>query len=88
MGYVNFWNAFTGSSDDIWVSGPVVKLRSYSGRYAGAQHKVTLHYGDRDIELSVPRKQYEMLREGDMYGRNMKRGGLGYYYTWGIAWWK
>jgi hypothetical protein len=88
MGYAGFWNALSGSSEEILVGGPVVKLEAKSGRYLGAQYEVTLRYDNRNIQLTVPRAEYETLKKGDIYGRKMKLGGLGYYYTWGIAWWK
>jgi hypothetical protein len=51
-------------------------------------HNITIHYGNRDVMLTVTPQEFAQLHVGDEYSREMKLGGLGYYYTWGLAFWK
>lgn len=87
-GYVSLWNALSGSNEKILVSGPVIHLKAGSGRWVGKVHNATIRYDGRDIELIVASQEFSKVREGDTYERWMKLGGLGYYYTWGLPWWK
>ncbi|MES2354407.1 MAG: hypothetical protein V4568_08375 [Pseudomonadota bacterium] len=88
LGYFILYNAATGSNEQTLVSGPIVKKRSYSARYAGNQSEITIQYQGRNVTLSVTKQEYAVLKDGDVYARKMKLGGLGYYYNWGIAAWK
>ncbi|SFW40685.1 hypothetical protein SAMN05216414_1443 [Nitrosovibrio sp. Nv17] len=54
----------------------------------GKPHFVTFHYNERNIEVTVPSEEYATLSPGQTYSREMKLGGLGYYYNWGSKWWK
>lgn len=86
--YFSLWNALTGSDENILVSGPVVHMEVSSGRWAGKVHYATINYGGRDVTLILTTQEYARLREGETYERQMKLGGLGYYYTWGVPWWR
>ena len=88
FGYIAIWNALTGSKEEILVSGPVVHLKAESGRWAGKLHNITIHSGGRDVMITVTPQEFSEIKAGDIYGRKMKLGGLGYYYTWGLAYWK
>ena len=88
MGYFNFVNALTGSSQPVLVSGPITEIKAESGRWAGKLHNITIHYGSRDVMLTVAPQEFASLKTGEVYSREMKLGGLGYYYTWGLAFWK
>jgi hypothetical protein len=63
-------------------------MKAESGRWAGKLHNITVHYGDRDVMLTVTPQEFDQLKIGEMYSREMKLGWLGYYYTWGLAFWK
>ena len=87
-GYLLLANVLTGSPQPVLVSGPVTEMKAESGRYTGKLHNITVHYDDRDIKLTVTPQEFVQLRVGEVYSREMKLGGLGYYYTWGLAFWK
>lgn len=87
-GYFNLTNALTGSNQPVLVSGPITEMKAESGRWAGKLHNITVRYGDRDVMLTVTPQEFAQLKTGEMYSREMKLGGLGYYYTWGLAFWK
>jgi hypothetical protein len=88
MGYFLLANALTGSNNPVLVNGSVTEMKVESGRWAGKLNNITIHYGNRDVMLTVTPQEFAQLKPGDMYGRKMKLGGLGYYYTWGLAFWK
>ena len=88
MGYFLLANALTGSNQPALVSSPVTEMKAESGRWTGKLHNITIHYGDRDVMLTVTPQEFASLRTGEVYSREMKLGGLGYYYTWGLAFWK
>lgn len=88
MGYLNIANALTGSNQPVLVSGPITEMKAESGRWAGKLHDITVRYGDRDVMLTVTPQEFARLKIGEVYSREMKLGGLGYYYTWGLAFWK
>jgi hypothetical protein len=88
MGYFDFVNVLTGSKQPVLVSGTITKMKAESGRWAGKLHNITVRYGDRDIMLTVTPKEFDQLKIGEVYSREMKLGGLGYYYAWGLAFWK
>ncbi|MBN9123768.1 MAG: hypothetical protein BGO99_00915 [Nitrosospira sp. 56-18] len=89
IGYFIFWNAITGSGEPVLVKGPIVHMKvGTGGRLMRNPYFVSVHYGGRDIELTLPPKEYGNLSLGQTYSREMKLGGLGYYYNWGSKWWK
>jgi len=88
MGYVVLWNAMTGSDNAVVVSGPVVSMKNEGARWAGREYLVKIQHGERAVEMSITPREYATLKPGDTYGRTMKQGGLGYYYSWGQAFWK
>lgn len=89
MGYFTFWNTVSGSGEKMLISGPVVHLGVGMGnRYTGKPRYITIPYNGRDIKLTVSAQEYAALSVGQMYYREMKLGGLGYYYNWGSSWWK
>jgi len=53
-----------------------------------ASSNITVNYEDREVRLTVTPQEFNQLKVGDVYSREMKLGGLGYYYTWGLAFWK
>jgi hypothetical protein len=89
MGYFIFWNAISGSGKSELVSGPIIQMRIDSGgRFYGKPYFVTFRYNGRDMEVTVPSQEYSTLNIGQTYYRDMRPGGLGYYYNWGSKWWK
>ena len=88
MGYPNLANALTGSSQPVLVSGLITEMKAESGRYAGRPHNITVRYNDREVMLTTTPQEFAQLKVGDVYSREMNLGGLGYYYTWGLAFWK
>lgn len=88
MGYIVLWNAVTGSDQAVMVSGPVVNLKSEGARWAGREYLVTIRHGGREVELSALPSEFAGLKRGDTYGKTMKLGGMGYYYAWGLGFWK
>lgn len=88
FGYMDVANALTGSASHAMVSGPVVSMKSYSGGWSGRQRLITIHFENRDLDLTLTQEDYSNVRIGDIYSREMKLGGLGYYYKWGRAYWK
>jgi len=88
MGYFNFANALTGSSQPVLVSGAITEMKAESGRWIGKLHKITIRYEGREVMLTTTPQEFAQLKVGDVYSREMKLGGLGYYYTWGLAFWK
>lgn len=89
LSYFIFWNAISGEGEPALISGPVSQMEIGSGgRFMGKPHFVTFHYHGRDIEVTVPSEEYARLEIGQTYSREMKLGGLGYYYNWGSKWWK
>jgi len=88
FGYINIANALTGSSTVVVVSGPVIDMRQYSAGWSGPRRVITIHFENRDVKLSLELEEYNQIRIGDIYSRQMKLGGLGYYYQWGWAFWK
>lgn len=87
--YFPFWNAVSGSGEKILVSGPVIHMEvGTANRYTGKPRYITIHHDGRDIQLTVPPEEYAALKVGQTYYREMKLGGLGYYYNWGTSWWK
>lgn len=89
IGYFLFWNTISGSSEDVLVSGPIVRMEvGTGGRFMGKQHFVSIYYDERDVKLTVAPEEYKQLSLSQTYFREMKLGGLGYYYNWGSSWWK
>lgn len=88
FGYYSLLNALTGPDEKVWVSGPVKEMNAESGRWVGKVHEITIRHDGRNVQLTVTPEVFSELRKGEFYGREMKLGGLGYYYTWGVAWWK
>lgn len=88
FGHFELVNAFSGSSIPAVVKGPVVKMEKYSGRWIGTRRIVTIQFQDDELELSQTEEEYKNTKVGDTFGREMKLGGLGYYYRWGLAFWK
>ena len=88
LGYVSLWNALTGSGEQVLVRGPVVSMKAESARWLGREYLVTIQHGGRAVELSILPQEYATLKPGDTYNKMMKLGGLGYYYSWGLAYWK
>lgn len=88
MGYIVLWNAVTGSDQAVMVSGPVVNLKSEGARWAGREYLVTIRHGGREVKLSALPSEFAGLKRGDTYGKTMKLGGMGYYYSWGLGFWK
>lgn len=79
-GYLFWFNAFSGSWSDVTVSGPITQIRSQGkGR---TSYYVKVNYNGRPVELSINWKEYQELRPGYIYAREMKLGGLGYYWNW------
>lgn len=81
-------NAITGSRVPVMVSGPVVEMKISSGRWAGTRRNVTIRFEERNIAFFLAAEEYSRVREGDIYGRPMMLGGLGYYYMRGRSAWK
>ena len=88
IGYVSLWNALTGSGEAVLVRGPVVSMKAEGARWLGREYLVTIQHGGRAVELSILPQEYATLQPGDTYNKLMKLGGLGYYYSWGLAYWK
>jgi hypothetical protein len=89
IGYFTFWNAVSGSGEKVLVSGPVVHMEvGTAGRLTGKPRYITIRHNGRDIKLTVSPQEYSALSLGQTYYREMKLGGLGYYYNWGSSWWK
>lgn len=88
FGYINIANALTGSSTAVAVSGPIIEMKRYSAGWSGPRRIITIHFENRDIKLSLKLEEYNQIKIGDIYSRQMKLGGLGYYYRWGLAFWK
>lgn len=89
MGYFIFWNAISGNGETVVVKGPIIYMKvGAGGRFMGNPHFVSIHHDERDIELTVPSEEYKNLSLGQTYSREMKLGGMGYYYSWGSKWWK
>lgn len=89
IGYFTFWNAVSGSGEKILVSGPIVRMEiGTGGRFMGKPYFINVHHKDRNIGLTVPSEEYAELSVGQTYYREMKLGGVGYYYNWGSSWWK
>jgi hypothetical protein len=89
IGYFIFWNAISGNGETEVVKGPITHMKvGAGGRFMGNPNFVSIHYDKRDIVLTVPSEEYKNLSLGQTYSREMKLGGLGYYYNWGSKWWK
>ena len=88
FGYIDLSNSLTGSSAPVDVKGPVVSTRTHSGSWAGTRRIVTIRFQDRDVAFSLSANEYGNVKVGDIYGQEMNLGGLGYYYRWGLAFWK
>lgn len=88
MGYVFLWNAITGSDGAIMVSGPILSMKAEGARWAGREYLVKIQHGERTVELSITPSEYSALKSGDTYSKAMRLGGLGYYYSWELAFWK
>lgn len=88
FGYINLFNALTGDAEPTDVRGPIVALESYSGRWLGVRRLATVRHGGRNVQLSLNASEFAGLKVGDRYGREMRLGGLGYYYRWRVAYWK
>jgi hypothetical protein len=87
--YFPFWNAVSSNGEKVLVRGLISHMDiSQGGRYIGRPHYITIRYHERDIKLTVSPQEYENLNLGQTYSREMKLGGLGYYYNWGSSWWK
>jgi hypothetical protein len=89
IGYFIFWNAISGDNGSVMISGPIIQMKvGAGGRFMGNPYFVSIHYDKRDIELTVSSEEYKNLSLGQTYSREMRLGGMGYYYNWGSKWWK
>jgi hypothetical protein len=87
--YFSFWNAVSGSGEKILIGGPIIHMKvETASRYYGKPRRITILHNGRNITLTVPPEEYENLSLGQTYSREMRLGGLGYYYNWGSSWWK
>jgi hypothetical protein len=76
-------NALAGSQESVTIHGPVIKMYDkVSARYGGHGWYVTIKLENRDVELDIPRRDYEQVRVGDEYAVKMRLGALGYFYRW------
>lgn len=81
-GYFLFANALTGSQEQVFVSGPVVKKTEGYTRFTGHGHYLTIEYAGRQVGFSVSKAEDDAHKIGDTYGQYMNRGGFGYFYRW------
>lgn len=73
-------NAFSASWKDTIVQGPITQTRTQGkGR---TSYFVIVSYNGHPVELKIHRKEYQQLNVGEVYSREMKLGGLGYYWDW------
>lgn len=82
-------NALTGETERVYVAGPVIEKKSGSGsRFSGYYFYLTIRYEGRQVNLNVSRADYDSHPVGAIYGREMLRGGYGYFYEWyfGSSW--
>lgn len=79
-GHLLWINAFSASWKDTIVQGPITQTRTQGkGR---TSYFVIVSYNGHPVELKIHRKEYQQLNVGEIYSREMKRGGLGYYWEW------
>lgn len=73
-------NALMGDGQIVWVGGPVIKKNINSSRWTGMQHVVYVNFDGRRIGFLLSANEYAATELGDVRGREMIKGGLGYYY--------
>lgn len=89
LGYVILANALTGEAERVYVAGPVIEKKGGSGaRFTGHNYYLTIRYEGRPVCLTVSKADYDSHPVGWTYGREMQRGGYGYFYEWyfGSSW--
>lgn len=82
-------NALTGEAERVYVAGPVIEKKGGSGaRFTGHNYYLTIRYEGRPVCLTVSKADYDSHPVGWTYGREMRRGGYGYFYEWyfGSSW--
>lgn len=79
-GYVDTINILTGEEQVVWVGGPVIEKNINSSRWTGMQHVVYINFDGRKIGFLLNANEYAATELGDIRGREMIKGGLGYYY--------
>ena len=83
LGYFSWANALVGPGDAVQVSGPVIeKTKGMGTRFSGYNYVVTVRFEDRPVCLNVSKGEYDAVPLGSVYGREMRRGGFGYFYQW------
>jgi len=60
-------NALTGSGDDVWVRGPIMKTDTRSGRLVGAINTVTIQYNDCKVKFQVTSCEYDAAKQSGYY---------------------
>lgn len=82
-GYCAWANALTGPVEPVQISGPVIEKKKGMGtRFSGYNYVVTVRFEDRPVCLNVSKDEYDVVPLGAVYGREMRRGGFGYFYQW------
>jgi hypothetical protein len=82
-------NALTGGTERVYVAGPVIEKKGGSGaRFTGYNYYLTIRYEGRPVCLTVSKADYDSHPVGWTFGREMRRGGYGYFYEWyfGSSW--
>lgn len=82
LGYPLWINALTASGETVQVHGPVVDKKKGSTRYTGWDYFLTIQFNGRTVCLEVSQEEYNRRSVGSFYGREMQRGGFGYFYRW------
>ncbi len=83
VGYFGWINTLSGPVEPVQVSGPIIEKKKGMGtRFSGYNYVVTVRFEDRPVCLNVSKGEYDAVPLGAVYGREMRRGGFGYFYQW------
>lgn len=88
MGWAIWANALTASGAPMQIVGPVIDQKKGQTRFTGFDYFLTIEFEGRPVCLNVTQDEYRSHPIGSVYGREMRRGGFGYFYEleYGAVW--